>query len=155
MEQANGIINRGSQEVRAPEPATPSATVNESTAIQNDAQAQSIASIQVPSQDRVHAQTDDQVETLPSARTALLDYDLRDWETATYFATRTKFGQHVIGWMFEQVLEKMPSGVVSCSILTCCAMLTHLDPVWMEVGWQPRFYRVHCPTCSESTGRPE
>lgn len=126
MEQPNETDNKGAKEVRTPEHANPGAIIE----VQNDTEVQSLTLTREVCHDQLQIQNEELVETLPQGRKALLDYDLRDWESATYFATRTQYGQHVIGWVFEQVLEKMPSGVVSYSVLVRYALLTHLDGDW-------------------------
>jgi hypothetical protein len=83
--------------------------------VHDEGEASSLALIQASSQDQAQAQSETQVEVLPQGRTALLDYDLEDWELATLHSTRTRYGQHDIGWVFEQVLGKMTPGIVSQS----------------------------------------
>jgi hypothetical protein len=90
-----------------------SATANVRIGARDDGDDESLTLQQVPSQDQAQAQAETQVETLPQGRTALFDYDLRDWELATLHATRTRYGQHVVGWVFEQILENMTPGIVS------------------------------------------
>jgi len=134
MEQQHETMIGSSSEMRATEQAIAGAFINACTGDQDDTGAQVLALTRTSSRDPAQVQTENEVETLPQGRTALLDYNLRDWENTTYFATRTQHGQHVIGWMFEQVLEKMPSTVVRYGVLTCSTSLTLSGSVRMETG---------------------
>jgi len=134
MERIYGSDDRGSPEVRNPQHNTSSATGYPSTGVRDGAVVQAVALTRAPSQDQSQALTEDQVEALPQGRTALLDYDLRHWALATRCATRTRYGQHVVGWVFEQALENMPSDIVSRSISARSDPL--IEPVLgrMDVG---------------------
>lgn len=134
MERISESVDRGSPEVRNPQHNTSSATGYPSTGVRDGAEVQAVALTRAPSQDQSQVLTEDQVEALPQGRTALLDYDLRHWALATRCATRTRHGQHVVGWVFEQALENMPSDIVSCPIFARSDALTEPDSGRMDIG---------------------
>jgi hypothetical protein len=102
-----------SSSVSTPEHADPNAIVNSDAGAHGDEETRPLALVRASSQDHAQTERDTQVEILPQGRTALLDYDLGDWETATRFATRTLYGQHVVRWVFEQILGYMTPSSVS------------------------------------------
>jgi hypothetical protein len=115
MEPSQQYTAMDSSIVVTPDRATLDATFDAGTDHQNNEEVRPLAIERALSQDHTHTETEDHVEVLPEDRTALLDYDLAVWERATLYATRTRYVQHVIGWMFEQVLGHMASGIVSQS----------------------------------------